>query len=946
MGDCVQIGLDGVRMLEPGSGRSLRIYPLETITRWAVKEPAVFTFWAKSAVDFEQRTVRLLSSAYTTTAILDALTAACIQLCEMLGKDGQRAGGGGDAASPSKGGSEGPSGGSEQPRRASSIADWVVSRSRAAAQEEKQHWVPDEAVVKCSSCASDFGTFNRRHHCRNCGDIFCDKCTRGRTPLTAELDALPVRVCDRCLAEVTQRLSNIQEGGGAAGLAKVSSQRTHEDLAKKLRDEMEQNAARQTTSSGGSGGDSSLRSEGSGRTTVVTCGKCSTVSLVPEAAAAVCPACFATMDGGLHGSPAAVSDHRYGNNLGQLPPGPPHLWPASGGGGSTDPVMRNVACPTCTVHLQVQIPAHGTETVECGVCQHPFLRTAEQEGKLWSGCETILTSYKLLSKARIECTRTQSHRLAESGSIKQGMASASELVLRISDGSVYEREEHISGRKVGLEGMAVLRAGHAAVQAPARASAKPDHKALFRTVIEVVAADGRRRGGGRGGPAPDARVLGAAEAASALRRDELQSPAVIRGLSGRPDDAMGMRVPVEAASSKRLVQLVGSSKPAATYDIATQGAGPQYSMKQWARYMASPAPRKPLLALPALDVSTTALASMVRAPDVVTDVDLQAKVWPSKAPASSQILLAAYGENCVFDFVIAPHGSSLWLHAVQGRAALVIAPPTAANLHEFERWCFNKKIDSFLDMAVSCRKCELHAGDTLILYAGRWYLDFLRGQGRAAEDTCISLSKREREGVPFLLALLKSWSKKVKAPEATWRGTADSGAMLAELGRRVQMIRPRGGNRAAESQQSPNKIRITLQSPVRDVAGGAKWTVKRTGDRLGSSDDDEYVPPPGSLSDNDESDAFERGQDAAEVVEDDDLSAEDRGSRRHKKATSGPAHKSPKEQAGDCRGAPPVKKPPAPTGGVRARLLKKMGLDPRAGLMGPKVKPARPPELS
>eukprot|EP00850_Spirogloea_muscicola_P021090 SM000236S08010 [mRNA] locus=s236:32096:39696:- [translate_table: standard] len=793
-------------MLEPGSGRSLRIYPLETITRWAVKEPAVFTFWAKSAVDFEQRTVRLQSSAYTTTAILDALTAACIQLCEMLGKDGQRAGGGGDAASPGKEGMEGPSGGSEQPRRASSIADWVVSRSRAAAQEEKQHWVPDEAVVKCSSCASDFGTFNRRHHCRNCGDIFCDKCTRGRTPLTAELDALPVRVCDRCLAEVTQRLSNIQEGGGAASLAKVSSQRTHEDLAKKLRDEMEQNAARQTTSSGGSGGDSSLRSEGSGRTTVVTCGKCSTVSLVPEAAAAVCPACFATVDGGLHGSPAAVSDHRYGNSMGQLPPGPPHLWPASGGGGSTEPVMRNVACPTCTVHLQVQIPTHGTETVECGVCQHPFLVAAD-------------------------------------------------------------------GARSGP-------------------SARPDHKALFRSVIEVAAA-GRRRSGGNGRPAPGVRVLGAAEAASALRRDELQSPMVIQGLSGRPDDAMGMRVPVEAASSERLVQLVGSSKPVATYDVAAQqasspaselgvmaeeqGAGPQYSMKQWARYMASPAPRKPLLALPALDVSTTALASMVRAPDLVTEVDLQAKVWPSSAPASPQILLAAYGENCVLDFKIAPQGSSLWLHAVQGRVALVIAPPTAANLHELERWCFNKK---------------------------------------------------------------------VKAPEATWRGLADSGAMLAELGRRVQMIRPRGGNRAAESQQSPNKIRITLQSPVRDVAGGAKWTVKRTGDRLGSSDDDEYVPPPGSLSDNDESDVFERGQDAAEAVEDDDLSADDRGSRQHKKAISGPAHKSSKEQAGDRRGGPPVKKPPAPTGGVRARLLKKMGLDPRAGLMSPKVKPARPPELS
>ncbi|KAL5660762.1 hypothetical protein ACJX0J_027887, partial [Zea mays] len=35
------------------------------------------------------------------------------------------------------------------------------------------------------------------HHCRNCGDIFCDKCTQGRIPLTTDADAQPVRVCDR-----------------------------------------------------------------------------------------------------------------------------------------------------------------------------------------------------------------------------------------------------------------------------------------------------------------------------------------------------------------------------------------------------------------------------------------------------------------------------------------------------------------------------------------------------------------------------------------------------------------------------------------------------------------------------------------------------------------------------------------------------------------------------
>ncbi|KAI3451397.1 hypothetical protein Pfo_008062 [Paulownia fortunei] len=38
--------------------------------------------------------------------------------------------------------------------------------------------------------------------------------------------------------------------------------------------------------------------------------------------------------------------------------------------------IREVACPTCTVHLQVQVPASGSETIECSVCQHPFLVSA------------------------------------------------------------------------------------------------------------------------------------------------------------------------------------------------------------------------------------------------------------------------------------------------------------------------------------------------------------------------------------------------------------------------------------------------------------------------------------------------------------------------------------------------------------------------------------------
>ncbi|KAI4374908.1 hypothetical protein MLD38_012845 [Melastoma candidum] len=264
-----QIGLDGIRMLDPSTSRTLRIYPLENITRCEIIDSSIFAFWSKSPVDIEPRRIRLQSNRYTTSTILDTVTAATVQLKEM-----------GGVSRPSD-----ISKANEQPaERRRGFTDWM--NIIKPGNEEKDHWVPDEAVNKCTACGADFNAFIRKHHCRNCGDIFCDKCTHGRIALTAEENAQPVRVCDRCLAEVTQRLSSAKEAA-----SKPAALHSHEDLAKKLKEEMEKNRR-------GSGS----QSNGSGKR------------------------------------------------------------------------MKEVACPICTVHLQVQVPSSGSETIECGVCQHPFLR--------------------------------------------------------------------------------------------------------------------------------------------------------------------------------------------------------------------------------------------------------------------------------------------------------------------------------------------------------------------------------------------------------------------------------------------------------------------------------------------------------------------------------------------------------------------------------------------
>ena len=37
-------------------------------------------------------------------------------------------------------------------------------------------WIPDKSVDLCCECKSEFGMFNRKHHCRFCGKIFCSYC--------------------------------------------------------------------------------------------------------------------------------------------------------------------------------------------------------------------------------------------------------------------------------------------------------------------------------------------------------------------------------------------------------------------------------------------------------------------------------------------------------------------------------------------------------------------------------------------------------------------------------------------------------------------------------------------------------------------------------------------------------------------------------------------------
>jgi len=68
--------------------------------------------------------------------------------------------------------------------------------------KESPRWIDDNEAPSCLKCGSEFGMFLRRHHCRNCGKIFCNTCCPVRSAVPADSTLLSreqtPRVCTDC----------------------------------------------------------------------------------------------------------------------------------------------------------------------------------------------------------------------------------------------------------------------------------------------------------------------------------------------------------------------------------------------------------------------------------------------------------------------------------------------------------------------------------------------------------------------------------------------------------------------------------------------------------------------------------------------------------------------------------------------------------------------------
>ncbi|PON78285.1 Chaperonin Cpn60/TCP-1 family [Trema orientale] len=98
------------------------------------------------------------------------------------------------------------------------VKSWISGRSEPA-NVSRDFWMPDESCRVCYECDTQFTLFNRRHHCRLCGRVFCGKCTENSIPVPSGGDPKTpleeqerIRVCNYCYKQWEQGMVTLDNG--------------------------------------------------------------------------------------------------------------------------------------------------------------------------------------------------------------------------------------------------------------------------------------------------------------------------------------------------------------------------------------------------------------------------------------------------------------------------------------------------------------------------------------------------------------------------------------------------------------------------------------------------------------------------------------------------------------------------------------------------------------
>lgn len=80
------------------------------------------------------------------------------------------------------------------------IFSWSVTEQPGRGVAD--HWLKDEGADQCVKCHVKFTLYERKHHCRNCGQVFCNKCSRFESEISRLRILKPVRVCQACYSQL------------------------------------------------------------------------------------------------------------------------------------------------------------------------------------------------------------------------------------------------------------------------------------------------------------------------------------------------------------------------------------------------------------------------------------------------------------------------------------------------------------------------------------------------------------------------------------------------------------------------------------------------------------------------------------------------------------------------------------------------------------------------
>ena len=88
------------------------------------------------------------------------------------------------------------------------VWQWTVPETTGGRTDR---WVNTRKYDGCSECKSKFTVTDRKHHCRQCGNIFCSRCSKYSTEIPEMRIYKPVRVCLNCYRSVTNQSGDISE---------------------------------------------------------------------------------------------------------------------------------------------------------------------------------------------------------------------------------------------------------------------------------------------------------------------------------------------------------------------------------------------------------------------------------------------------------------------------------------------------------------------------------------------------------------------------------------------------------------------------------------------------------------------------------------------------------------------------------------------------------------